>query len=75
MQEKRVAMLIKQFQAESAQLSRQTILLAQVIRELDSGSGNMTLNFRKSVGTVLNQVEQAVLGQRKPTINALSQVV
>lgn len=72
-------MLIEQFQAESAQLSRQTELLAQVIRELDSASGNMTDTVRKFVGTALNQVEQALkqagLAQHKPAVNALSQVV
>ena len=46
-QEKRVNALIDQFQNESAQLSRQTAQLAQVIRELDSASGNMTETVKK----------------------------
>ena len=78
-QEKRVAALIEQFQTESAQLSRQTAQLAQVIRELDSASGNMTDTVRKSISTALNQVEQelkqAGLEQQKPALNALNQVV
>jgi ElaB/YqjD/DUF883 family membrane-anchored ribosome-binding protein len=78
-QEKRVAALIDQFQTESAQLSRQTEQLAQVIRELDSASGNMTDTVRKSVSTALNQVErelkQAGIEQQKPAVNALNQVV
>ena len=47
-------MLIEQFLAEPAQLSRQPILLAPVICELDIASGNMTDTVRKSVGIVLN---------------------
>jgi len=78
-QEKRVAALIDEFQAESAQLSRQTAQLAQVIRELDSASGNMTETVKKSVNTVLNQVEhelkQACVEQQKPAVNALNQMV
>ena len=42
-QEKRVAALIEEFQAESAKLSRQTAQLAQVIHELDSASGKRGL--------------------------------
>jgi len=78
-QEKRVAALIDEFQKESAQLSRQTEQLAQVIRELDSASGNMTETVKKSVNTALNQVErelkQAGIEQQKPAVNALNQVV
>jgi len=78
-QEKRVAALIEQFQNESAQLSRQTVQLAQVIRELDSTSGNMTETVKKSVSAALNQVEQelkqAGLEQQKPAVNTLNQVV
>ncbi|MDE9495664.1 tRNA modification GTPase [Xenorhabdus bovienii] len=78
-QEKRVAALIDEFQKESAQLSRQTAQLAQVISELDSASGNMTETVRKSVSTALTQVErelkQAGLEQQKPAVNALNQVV
>ena len=78
-QEKRVAALIDQFQTESARLSQQTAQLAQVIRELDSASGNMTETVKKSVHTALNQVErelkQAGIEQQKPAVNALNQVV
>lgn len=78
-QEKRVAALIDEFQAESAQLSRQAAQLAQVIRELDSASCNMTETVKKSVNTALNQVErelkQAGVEQQKPAVNALNQVV
>jgi len=78
-QEKRVAALIDEFQAESAKLSRQTAQLSQVIRELDSASGNMTETVKKSVNTALNQVErelkQAGIEQQKPAVNALNQVV
>ena len=78
-QEKRVAALIDEFQKESAQLSRQIAQLAQVIRELDSASGNMTETVKKSVNTALNQVErelkQASIEQQKPAVNALNQVV
>lgn len=78
-QEKRVAALIDEFQKESAQLSRQTAQLSQVIRELDSASGNMTETVKKSVNTALNQVErelkQAGIEQQKPAVNALNQVV
>lgn len=78
-QEKRVAALIEQFHTESAQLSRQTEQLAQVIRELDSASGNMTETVRKSVNTALSQVKQDLkqtgLEQQKPAVNALNDVV
>jgi len=53
--------------------------LSQVIRELDSASGNMTEIVKKSVNTALNQVErelkQAGIEQQKPAVNALNQVV
>jgi len=79
MQEKRVATLIDEFQAESAKLSRQTAQLAQVIHELDSASGKMTDTVRQSVSTALTQVEkelkQAGLEQQNPAVNALEQVV
>lgn len=65
-QEKRVAALIDQFQTESAQLSQQTAQLAQVIRELDSASGNMTETVRKSLNAALSQVKQ------KPDLNSRS---
>ena len=78
-QEKRVAALIEEFQAESAKLSRQTAQLAQVIHELDSASGKMTDTIRQSVNAALTQVEkelkQTGLAQQKPAINALNQVV
>ena len=78
-QEKRVAALIDEFQAESAKLSRQTAQLAQVIHELDSASGKMTDTIRQSVNAALTQVEkelkQTGLAQQKPAINALNQVV
>jgi len=78
-QEKRVVALIDQFQTESAQLSQQTAQLAQVIRELDSTSGNMTETVKKSVKAALAQVEhelkQASIEQQKPSVNALNQVV
>lgn len=78
-QEKRVAALIDEFQKESAQLSRQAEQLVQVIRELDSASGNMTETVKKSVNTALNQVErelkQAGIEQQKPAVDALNQVV
>ena len=78
-QEKRVAALIDEFQKESAQLSRQTAKLSQVIRELDSASGNMTETVRKSVSTAMNQVaqdlKQAGIEQQEPAVNALNQVV
>lgn len=79
MQEKRVAALIDEFQAESAKLSRQTAQLAQVIHELDSASGKMTDTVRQSVSTALTQVEkelkQTGLAHQKPAVNALNQVV
>lgn len=78
-QEKRVAALIDEFQAESTKLSRQTAQLAQVIHELDSASGKMTDTVRQSVNAALTQVEkelkQTGLDQQKPAINALNQVV
>ena len=78
-QEKRVAALIEEFQAESAKLSRQTAQLAQVIHELDSASGKMTDTIRQSVNAALTQVEkelkQTGLAQQKPAVNALNQVV
>ncbi|MEY0256281.1 tRNA modification GTPase [Morganella morganii] len=78
-QEKRVAALIDEFQAESTKLSRQTAQLAQVIHELDSASGKMTDTVRQSVNAALTQVEkelkQTGLEQQKPAINALNQVV
>lgn len=78
-QEKRVAALIDEFQAESAKLSRQTAQLAQVIHELDSASGKMTDTVRQSVSTALTQVEkelkQTGLAHQKPAVNALNQVV
>ncbi|EOL8698280.1 tRNA modification GTPase [Escherichia coli] len=78
-QEKRVAALIDEFQAESAKLSRQTAQLAQVIHELDSASGKMTDTIRRSVNAALTQVEkelkQTGLAQQKPAVNALNQVV
>ncbi|MEK2485528.1 MULTISPECIES: tRNA modification GTPase [Morganellaceae] len=78
-QEKRVAALIDEFQAESAKLSRQTAQLAQVIHELDSASGKMTDTIRQSVNAALTQVEkelkQTGLAQQKPAVNALNQVV
>ncbi|MEY0304777.1 tRNA modification GTPase [Providencia manganoxydans] len=79
MQEKRVAALIEEFQAESAKLSRQTAQLAQVIHELDSASGKMTDTIRQSVNAALTQVEkelkQTGLAHQKPAVNALNQVV
>lgn len=79
MQEKRVAALIDEFQAESTKLSRQTAQLAQVIHELDSASGKMTDTVRQSVNTALTQVEKELkqigLEQQKPAVNALNQVV
>ncbi|HEK2066213.1 TPA: tRNA modification GTPase [Proteus mirabilis] len=78
-QEKRVAALIDEFQAESAQLSRQTEQLARVIRELDSASGKMTETVRQSVNAALHQVENELkqngIEQQKPAVNALNQVV
>lgn len=78
-QEKRVAALIDEFQAESAKLSRQTAQLAQVIHELDSASGKMTDTVRQSVNAALTQVEKEIkqigLEQQKPAVNALNQVV
>lgn len=78
-QEKRVAALIDKFQSESAQLSRQTTQLAQVIHELDIASGKMTDTVRQSVNAALTQVEkelkQTGLEQQKPAVNALNQVV
>ncbi|WP_333956320.1 tRNA modification GTPase [Providencia vermicola] len=78
-QEKRVAALIDKFQSESAQLSRQTTQLAQVIHELDITSGKMTDTVRQSVNAALTQVEkelkQTGLEQQKPAVNALNQVV
>jgi len=78
-QEKRVAALIDEFQAESAKLSRQTAQLAQVIHELDSASGKMTDTVRQSVSTALTQVEkelkQTGLEKQKPAVAALNEVV
>jgi len=78
-QEKRVAALIEQFQIESAQLSQQTAQLAQVIRELDSTSGNMTETVRKSLNAALSQVKQELkqtgIEQQKPAVNALNDIV
>ncbi len=78
-QEKRVAALIDEFQAESIQLSRQTEQLARVIRELDSASGKMTETIRKSLNAALIQVKQELkqtgIEQQKPAVNALNDVV
>lgn len=78
-QEKRVAALIDEFQAESAQLSRQTAQLAQVVNELDSASGKMTDTVRQSVNAALTQIEKELkqngLEKQKPAINALNVVV
>jgi len=78
-QEKRVTALIDAFQAESAQLSRQTAQLALVIRELDSASGKMTDTVRQSVNAALHQVEkelkQTGLEKQKPAEAALNEVV
>ncbi|MER5082683.1 tRNA modification GTPase, partial [Providencia stuartii] len=78
-QEKRVAALIDEFQAESAQLSRQTEQLAQVIHELDCASGKMTDTVRQSVNVALNQIEKELkqigLEKQKPAITALNEVV
>jgi len=78
-QEKRVAALIDEFQAESTKLTWQTAQLAQVINELDSTSGKMTDTVRQSVSTALTQVEKELkktgLEQQKPAVNALNQVV
>ena len=78
-QEKRVAALIDAFQAESAQLSRQTAQLAQVIAGLDSASGKMTETVRQSVSEALRQVEsdlkQVGAEQQKPAVNTLNQIV
>ncbi|EMJ9777262.1 tRNA modification GTPase [Morganella morganii] len=77
-QEKRVAALIDEFQAESAKLSRQTAQLAQVIRELDSASGNMAGTVRQSVNVALLQVEKEIkqtgLEKQKPAVSALNEV-
>lgn len=78
-QEKRVASLIDEFQAESTKLSRQTAQLAQVIHELDSASGKMTETVRQSVNAALHQVEkelrQTGLEKQKPAVAALNEVV
>ena len=78
-QEKRVAALIDEFQAESAKLSRQTAQLEQAISELDSASGKMTDTVKQSVNAALTQVEKEIkqigLEQQKPAVNALNQVV
>jgi len=78
-QEKRVAALIDEFQAESIQLSRQTEQLARVIRELDSASGKMTETIRKSLNAALIQVKQELkqtgIEQQKPAVNALNDMV
>ncbi|KLN95583.1 tRNA modification GTPase, partial [Moellerella wisconsensis] len=57
-QEKRVAALIDEFQAESAKLTCQTAQLVQVINELDSASGKMTDTVRQAVNAALTQVEK-----------------
>jgi len=78
-QEKRVAALIDEFQAESAKLTRQTAQLAQVIHELDSASGKMTETVRQSVNAALHQVDkelrQTGLEKQKPAVAALNEVV
>ncbi|WP_311748670.1 tRNA modification GTPase [Proteus columbae] len=78
-QEKRVAALIDEFQAESAKLTCQTAQLVQVINELDSASGKMTDTVRQAVNAALTQVEKELkqigLEQQKPAVNALNQVV
>lgn len=71
--------MIDEFQAESAQLSRQTEQLARVISELDSASGKMTDTVRQSVNTALHQVEnelkQTGLERQKTAMDALNEVV
>lgn len=78
-QEKRVAALIDEFQAESAKLTRQTAQLAQVIHELDSASGKMTETVRQSVNAALHQVDkelrQTGLEKQKPAVAALNEMV
>jgi len=78
-QEKRVAALIDEFQTKSAQLSQQTVQLAQVIHELDSASGKMTETVRQSVNSALHQVEkelkQTGLERQKPAVAVLNEMV
>ncbi|MDY4369953.1 hypothetical protein SNR26_19810 [Pectobacterium brasiliense] len=57
-QEKWVSAPIDEYQAASAQLHCQSEQLSQVIRDLDSASGNMADTVRKSVSTASNKVKQ-----------------
>ncbi|CDH33593.1 hypothetical protein [Xenorhabdus bovienii] len=75
--EKRVISLTEEFQAASTQLQLQSETLSQVIRDLDSASGNMTETVRSSVNAALTQIEkelkQAGLAQQKPAADAFNQ--
>ncbi|HGF5593951.1 TPA: tRNA modification GTPase [Klebsiella pneumoniae] len=78
-QEKRVAMLIDEFQKESALLSRKTERLATIIDGLGTSSGKMTETVRQSVYLAMREVKsdlkQTGIEHQKPAVNALNQVV
>lgn len=77
-QEKRVNALIQTLQSEAEMLSRQSAQLTQIIRGIDTASGNMTDTIRKSVSNALLKVKQDIreagLAQQKPAADALNQV-
>lgn len=77
-QETRVNALIHTLQSEAEMLRRQNEQLTQVIRGIDTASGNMTETIRKSVSNALLQVKKDVreagLEQQKPAADALNQV-
>jgi len=78
-QEKRVAMLIDEFQKESVLLSRKTERLATIIDGLGTSSGKMTETVRQSVYQAMREVKsdlkQTGIEHQKPAVNALNQVV
>lgn len=77
-QEARVNALIQTLQSEAEVLRRQNEQLTQVIRGIDTASGNITETIRKSVSNALLQVKKDVreagLEQQKPAADALNQV-
>lgn len=77
-QETRVNALIQTLQSEAEMLRRQNEQLTQVIRGIDTASGNITETIRKSVSNALLQVKKDVreagLEQQKPAADALNQV-
>lgn len=78
-QETRVNALIQTLQSEAEVLRRQNEQLTQVIRGIDTASGNITETIRKSVSNALLQVKKDVreagFEQQKSAADALNQVV